>query len=290
MPVTPEDLMPMIPFLRRHARLLSGTTEIGDEYVRLCLELVTVEPARLEGGDLRLRLFTAFHHFWNVVNQVSAPSPDAIEQQERLEDGLASLAPLERRVLLLSVVEDFSPAQAGLFLGLEEGAVRQQLKDAQQHLQQRVKVPVLIIEDEPMIAMELKDLVESMGLRVTSVVARQEEATAAAARETPGLVLSDIQLQDDGSGIEAARDILQGYEVPIIFVTGFPERLLTGEGLEPAFVIAKPFKEDGLKITIAQALSTYASPANAVEHRARLLAKLRHITARELRERVERSA
>ncbi|NJO36730.1 MAG: response regulator [Rhizobiales bacterium] len=182
------------------------------------------------------------------------------------------------------------PGEIAHILRIEEAEVREKLGEARETLQQRVMVPVLIIEDEPMIAMELKDLVESMGLRVTHVVARQEEASAAAASEPPGLVLSDIQLQDDGSGIEAARDILQQYEVPIVFVTGFPERLLTGEGLEPAFVVAKPFKEDGLKITIAQALSTYAAAANAVEHRAKLLAKLRHISTRELQARAERSA
>lgn len=285
MPATPEDLLPLIPYLRRHARLLSGTAEIGDEYVRLCLELVTAEPERLEGDDLRLKLFSAFHQCWNVVNEVTAPSPDAVEQQERLEDGLASLAPLERRVLLLSVIEDFTPEQIGQILGLEARAVRDQLRDAQRHLQQVVMVPVLIIEDEPTIALELKHLVEQMGLRVTAMAASQEKATEAADSQEPGLVLSDIQLQEDGSGIEAARDILQRYEVPIVFVTGFPERLLTGDGLEPAFVVAKPFKEEGLKATIAQALSTYAAPSDAGEHRASLLAKLRDITARELRQR-----
>lgn len=289
MPAIADDLMPLIPYLRRHARLLSGTKDIGDEYVRLCLELVMAEPERLEGDDLRLQLFRAFHQCWNVVNQVTSPSPEAVDHKERLEDGLASLAPLERRVLLLSVVEDFAPEQVAGILGLDEPKVREHLREAQQRLQQHVMIPVLIIEDEPMIAMELKALVESMGLRVTGVVARQDQAAEAAQNEKPGLVLSDIQLQDDGSGIEAARDILQSYEVPIIFVTGFPERLLTGEGLEPAFVVAKPFKEDGLKATVAQALSIYAAPDDAVQHRAKLLAKLRDITARELQERAAHS-
>lgn len=285
MPIEPEELMPFIPLLRRHARLLSGTKEIGDEYVRLCLELVMAEPERLERDDLRLSLFAAFHQCWKVVSRVTVPSPDAVDQAERLDEGLASLAPLERRVLLLSVVEDFTPEQVGRILELTETAVRDQLRDARDHFQQLVRVPVLIIEDEPMIAMELKDVVESMGLRVTGMASRQDQATAAAESEPPGLVLSDIQLEDEGSGIEAARDILQNYEVPIVFVTGYPERLLTGDGLEPAFVIAKPFKQDGLKAAIAQALSTYAAPENAVEHRTRLLAKLRKISARELQQR-----
>jgi DNA-binding LytR/AlgR family response regulator len=95
-----------------------------------------------------------------------------------------------------------------------------------------------------------------------------------------GLVLADIQLQDGGDGIAAAQTILERYDVPIVFVTGFPERLLTGNGLEPAFVAAKPFEAESLKVTIAHALSIYAKALEAVEHRAKLLAKLRQITAR----------
>ncbi len=290
MPVTPEDLMPHIPYLRRHARLLTGSKDVGDEYVRLCLELITAEPKRLEGDHLRVQLFTAFHACWTAINEATKRTAAALDEQERLQEGLAALQPVERRVLLLSVVEDFTVEQAGRILGLDPDKVREQLKMAQQGLKQHVMVPVLIIEDEPMIAMELKALVEAMGLSVTKIAARQEQAVAAADEEKPGLVLSDIQLQDDGSGIQAARDILQRYDVPIVFVTGFPERLLTGEGLEPAFVVAKPFNEDGLKVTIAQALSTYAEPAEAVEHRAKLLAKLRLITARELQAQDKRPA
>lgn len=141
-----------------------------------------------------------------------------------------------------------------------------------------------------MIAMELKTLVESMGLSVVKIVAQQDQAIAAADDVKPGLVLSDIQLQNDGSGIEATRNILQRYDVPIVFVTGFPERLLTGEGLEPAFVVAKPFNDQGLKVTIAQALATYAAPGEAAEHRARLLEKLRQISARELQAQEKRLA
>jgi RNA polymerase sigma factor (sigma-70 family) len=142
--------------------MLSGTKDIGDEYVRWCLELVTEEPERLEGNNLRLELYTAFHQCWNVVSKVTTPSAEALDEQERLEEGLASLAPLERRVLLLSVVEDFTPAEVGRILAMDEKTVRQQLRDAHHHLKQQVMVPVLIIEDEPMIAKEVKEIVESM--------------------------------------------------------------------------------------------------------------------------------
>ncbi len=125
--------------------------------------------------------------------------------------------------------------------------------------------------------LKLRHLVQEMGLTVAHIVAREEEAVRTAADGQLGLVLADIQLQDDGSGLAAAQAILEKYDVPIVFVTGFPERLLSGTGLEPAFVVAKPFSAEGLKAMIAQALATYSSDPRAKEHKAGLLAKLRQL-------------
>jgi DNA-directed RNA polymerase specialized sigma24 family protein/CheY-like chemotaxis protein len=284
MPVDTEAVLPHVPYLRRHARLLSGSKEVGDEYVRICLELIVAEPERLAGDDQRILLFRAFHTVWSALNEPERRgSGDAVSRQERLDQGLAALAPIERRVLLLAVVEGMSLEQVALVLDLDIGEVRGHLVQARTNLQQEVELPVLIIEDEPMIAIELSQIVQDMGLTVAAIVARQEEALIAAeagGEDELGLVLADIQLQESGSGIAAAQQILERCNVPIVFVTGFPERLLTGRGLEPAFVVAKPFDPESLKVTIAHALSTYASKKDAVAHRASLLAKLREITGR----------
>jgi FixJ family two-component response regulator len=208
---------------------------------------------------------------------------DAITIEERLDQGLAALAPIERRVLLLAVVEQMSLEQVGVVLDLDVDTVRRHLGEARESLRHEVELPVLIIEDEPMIAIELSQIVREMGLSVSGTAARQDEAllaAEAAGQEKLGLVLADIQLQDKGNGIGAAQQILERFNVPIVFVTGFPERLLTGSGLEPAFVVAKPFDAESLKVTIAHALSTYAREKDAVAHRANLLAKLREINAR----------
>jgi RNA polymerase sigma factor (sigma-70 family) len=285
MQVTSADIVPEIPYLRRHARLLSGSKEVGDEYVRLCLELVMAEPDRLEGGDLRVQLFHAFHSVWSVINPTSpeAEANETTTQEERLEQGLAALAPTERRVLLLVAVEDFSYEAVGKILNLDPEAVRRHFTKARRDLDKQVTCTVLVIEDEPLIAMELCRIVQEMGLTVVGTASRQDDALEAVERDQPGLVLADIQLQDNGSGIVAAHGILQQLNVPIVFVTGYPDRLLTGEGFEPAFVVTKPFREDALKATIAQALSTYAAPSRALEHRERMLAKLRQITAAEIK-------
>lgn len=285
MPFTSADIVPEIPYLRRHARLLSGSKEVGDEYVRLCLELLMAEPERLEGADLRVQLFQAFHSVWSVINPSDPKTDDheTITHEERIEQGLAALAPTERRVLLLVAVEDFSYEAVGQILGLETEAVRRHFTKARRDLDEQVSCTVLIIEDEALIAMELCRIVQEMGLTVIGTASRQEDALEAVQRDRPGLVLADIQLQDNGSGIVAAHGILQQLNVPIVFVTGYPDRLLTGEGFEPAFIVTKPFREDALKATIAQALSTYAAPSRAVEHRERMLAKLRKITGAEMK-------
>jgi DNA-directed RNA polymerase specialized sigma24 family protein len=283
MQVTSADIVPEIPYLRRHARLLTGSKEVGDEYVRLCLELVMAEPERLQDGDVRVQLFHAFHSVWSVINPPERTTNEITTHKERFEQGLAALAPTERRVLLLIAVEDFSYEAVGQILDLDVAAVRRHFTKARRELDEQVSCSVLIIEDEPLIAMELCRIVQEMGLTVTGTTSRQDDAIEAVERNRPGLVLADIQLQDDGSGIAAAHGILQHLNVPIVFVTGYPERLLGGKGFEPAFVVSKPFREDALKATIAQALSTYATPSRALEHRERMLAKLRQITAAEMK-------
>jgi RNA polymerase sigma factor (sigma-70 family) len=284
LPINIEQVLPHVPYLRRHARLLSGSKDVGDEYVRIALELIVAEPERLQGDDVRILLFRAFHAVWSALNDADrGRGLEAITIEERLDQGLAALAPIERRVLLLAVVEQMSLEQVGVVLGLDVDTVRRHLSQARASLRQEVELPVLIIEDEPLIALELSQIVREMGMSVSGTAARQEDAllaAEAAGEENLGLVLADIQLQDAGNGIGAAQQILERFNVPIVFVTGYPERLLTGAGLEPAFVVAKPFDAEGLKVTIAHALSTYAREKDAVAHRANLLAKLREINAR----------
>lgn len=68
------------------------------------------------------------------------------------------------------------------------------------------------------------------------------------------MVLADIQLADGSSGIDAVNDILAASAIPVIFITAFPEHLLTGERPEPTFLVTKPFDENMVKALISQAL------------------------------------
>ena len=80
------------------------------------------------------------------------------------------------------------------------------------------------------------------------------EAIAAVGEHRPDLVLADIQLADGSSGLEAVQEILQSVDVPVIFITAYPERLLTGELPEPTYLVEKPFRPESVKALMSQAL------------------------------------
>ncbi len=93
-----------------------------------------------------------------------------------------------------------------------------------------------------------------MGNHVVGIATTHEEAVTLFNERQPSIVLADIQLADGSSGIDAVNEILAGSDVPVIFITAFPERLLTGERPEPTFLITKPFQRATVKAAIAQAL------------------------------------
>jgi DNA-directed RNA polymerase specialized sigma24 family protein/CheY-like chemotaxis protein len=283
---TGEAVLQHVPYLRRHARLLTGSQEVGDEYVRICLEMVVAEPHHLgNGDDLKVQLFRTFHAAWRVVETaINETSPlESVDFTERVEQGLGALSPLERRVLLLAVVEKFNHAEIAQILDLDEAEIGELLTKARRDLHTQVSVGVLIIEDETLIAMELGRIMQDMGHTVVGFASREASALEQAEQTSPGLVLADIKLLDEDSGIAAAQRILQRFDVPVVFVTAFSELLLTGGRLEPAFVVSKPFEEEALKVTVAHALSTYAFPVTARVHKEKLLEKLSEITAQTAR-------
>ena len=113
---------------------------------------------------------------------------------------------------------------------------------------------ILIIEDEPLIAMDLEALVEGLGHNVTGIARTRTEAVKLAAEKRPGLILADIQLADGSSGLDAVNELLATFQVPVIFITAYPERFLTGLRPEPAFLIAKPFQLAVVSAVASQAL------------------------------------
>ena len=259
-----HDIVRLLPYLRRYARALTGAQATGDEYVRLCLEAILAEPERIKNAaDLRVELFAVFHDAWDIVDSAIPAVDGSSTEDGGLNRQLAALPSIERQVLLLIALERFSTAEAARILDLDESDVVRKLDIARQELRRQATTRVLIIEDEPVIAMDIAGIVESLGHEVIGVAGRQAEAVELARKHRPGLVLADVQLQDGDSGIVTVQEIMRSMDAPVIFVTGFPERLLTGDRVEPAFIVTKPFDPETLKVAIVQALSFSTQPAKA---------------------------
>jgi CheY-like chemotaxis protein len=121
-----------------------------------------------------------------------------------------------------------------------------------------------------MILHQLKILVGRLGHRVAGMATTEKQAVAEARNKSIDLILSDVHLADDSSGIDAAESILKLQEVPVIFITAYPERLLTGSCAEPAFLITKPFTDDEVQASIDQALYLESAKRSLLDKKSRV--------------------
>lgn len=259
MPDIADQILDHLPYLRRYARALLGSQKSGDLYVRLALETILADRSQIEAGPhLRQNLFRLFHAVLHRL--MSQAERDKSDRSLKIADlsveaRMQALPTLEREVLLLNTLEGFSQSDIGAILDLSEDKVEEALRQAWTGINAQIATTVMIIEDEPVIALDIAGLVAEIGHTVVGVAASQNEAIALAKRSNPGLVLADIDLGRGGSGLKAVQEILEYLSMPVIFVTAYPERLLTGERPEPTYLVTKPFEPETLKVTISQALS-----------------------------------
>ncbi|MDX3911463.1 MAG: response regulator [Sphingobium sp.] len=251
-----QQLHPHLPFLRRYARALTGSQAHGDAYVRATLEAIVAAPEEFPRDvDPRLGLYRTFHAIWASSHVDDEPVGAVGGDHEAIARArLARITPLSRQALLLTAMEGFSSEDAAYLINVSAHDVDALVSEALAEIEAQTRAKVLIIEDEPIIAMDIETIVRDLGHDVTAIAVTRDEAVREAMADRPGLVLADIQLADDSSGIDAVKDILAEFAVPVIFITAFPERLLTGERPEPTFLITKPFQRSTVKAAIAQAL------------------------------------
>ena len=238
-----EELTRALPYARRFARALTGSQERGDALVAESLSaLLASETAEREA---RLALYAA------LTQRCSNPTTEP-EIEPLAPDGISAV---QRQLLLLTSLEELTIEQAAHVVGLPLEEATVELAEARQHIIAPPSTSVLIIEDEPIIAMDIEELVRSCGHTVIGVAGTEAEAVEAAERHRPGLILADINLGPGGDGQQAVARIMRHHYAPVIFVTAYPERLLTGAAVEPAFVITKPFEPLALAIATYQAVT-----------------------------------
>jgi CheY-like chemotaxis protein len=258
------QIAPHLPYLRRYSRALTGDQHSGDAYVAALLEAIIAEPNDLQKtADVRVGLYRGFTKLWESVSLNMKTTVEMPQWEASARRHLSSVSPKAREAFLLMAVEGFTKPQISEILARADADVETLLDEASQSIMGGVVTDVLIIEDEPIIAMDLEAVLDSIGHRVTGVARTETEALRLAAAKQPGLVLADIQLADGSSGVDAVNKLLRNFQVPVIFITAFPERLLTGEHPEPAFLITKPFLPEMVKAVVSQALFFDTKPRAA---------------------------
>ena len=249
------SIAPHLPYLRRFSRALTGSQKSGDAHVAALLEALIADPSKFETEpSIRISLYRTYCRLWESISLNVRPPVAGGAIEETAQRQLANMAPSSREAFLLMAVEGFDKSEIGVILAKTPPEIDALLEDASQTILSQVATDVMIIEDEPIIAMDLEALLESLGHRVTGIARTEQEALRLAVLKRPHLILADIQLADGSSGIDAVNNILKNIDVPVIFITAFPERLLTGEKPEPAFLITKPFMPDMVKAVVSQAL------------------------------------
>jgi DNA-directed RNA polymerase specialized sigma24 family protein/CheY-like chemotaxis protein len=242
-----------LPYLRRYARALTGNQNSGDAYVAATLEALIEDASVLDAAvNSKVAIYRLFTKIWSSVAVNEAT--ESIDRGMPVEQRLSHITPRPRQAFLLIALEGFSEQDAAQILNVDVPTLRGLVEESGRELAVEIATDVLIIEDETFIAMDLEGLVESLGHRTVGVARTHAEAVALARSKQLGLILADIKLADGSSGLDAVNELIQSFEVPVIFVTAYPERFLTGERPEPAFLIAKPFQPATVSAVISQAL------------------------------------
>lgn len=242
-----------LPYLRRYGRALTGSQKQGDAYTVATLNEILQDRSMIEdAASIKEGLFRCFHGIWSRSGRTPGNAEDGVAR--RAQEHLATLAVNSREALLLRTIEDFSPEEVGRIIGTDPATVEDLVALAVSDLADHSSGCVMVIEDEPIIASDIHEIVTDLGHKVVGIARTHIEAVQLGRKSLPDLILADIQLADDSSGIDAVNELLLHSTVPVVFITAFPERLLTGEKPEPAFLITKPFSVDQVRSAVSQAM------------------------------------
>jgi CheY-like chemotaxis protein len=244
-----------LPFLRRYARALTGTQSVGDNYAAATLEAILSDRSLIEGSsDTRIGLFKTFHAIWQSSGQ-PVEQGETTAREARAQAHLQALTPNSREALLLRTIEELRYDQIAEVMQTSHEEAEELIQIALNEMGSALRGKVMVIEDETIIAMDLKGIVQAMGHEVTGVARTHGAAVELGRAKRPDLILADIQLADGSSGIDAVNELLGELgDLPVIFITAFPERLLTGDRPEPAFLISKPYSEEQVRSAVSQAM------------------------------------
>ena len=119
---------------------------------------------------------------------------------------------------------------------------------------------ILIVEDENIIALDIRTMLEALGYKVSAIVSSGEESIQKASKMKPDIVLMDIKLKGSLDGVSAGQEIFKQFQIPIVYLTAYSDqatinRINSGKNSNPSTVINKPFDEGELQTIINNTLA-----------------------------------
>ena len=131
------------------------------------------------------------------------------------------------------------------------------------------KINILVVEDESIVSKDIQSCLNKLGYNVVAACNSGEEAVLSAATHKPDLVLMDIMLKGNISGIDAAEKIKREFDIPVIYLTAYADEntLSKAKHTEPFGYILKPFKEIDLHSNIEMAVYKHAKQVEIKKER-----------------------
>jgi CheY-like chemotaxis protein/DNA-directed RNA polymerase specialized sigma24 family protein len=247
-----DEIIHHLPDLRRYAAALVGAPRRADLLVERSLERLLAEQERVSQGHVRLALFAVL----NLVHEEMLDAEvDRVDPLDGLHSGLLRLPVEERKVLLLATVAKFTHLETAALLRVSITEIGRRLLAARERLRRALSFKVLVIEDEPIIAMSIAHILARMGHEVCGVAHSRRQALARDQESRPTLILADVRLRDGDNGIATVREITQRRPVPVIFVTGHAYDLVAAKQLQPALVVGKPFSPQTLEAAVRRVVA-----------------------------------
>src|SRR5690606_18745994 len=171
-------IAPHLPYLRRFSRAVSGSQTSGDALVAATLEALIADTSIFpEASNDRIALFKLFSKLFGTFQLRVPDAHPATAWEQRAVTNLSALSPQPRQAFLLVAVEGFEAEEAAEIMDLDEKELNALLREASDEISRQVATDILIIEDEPLIAMDIEELVESLGHRVVGTARTHQEAT-----------------------------------------------------------------------------------------------------------------
>ncbi len=230
-----QAIIAELPHLRRYASCVTGSPSQGDELIEVALRNIFLAREHLDAHRSRLRLFKAFHaHLDPRQMRCTVRNDDSIKAR------LLDLPLLQRQAVVLSETIGFSLPEVADILGRTEAEVRRLRTAALRNLA-NARFPVLVVEDDAMVALQLGNIVRDMGLKLTGLARNKAEAIRLSGERKPALIIADYKLQHGETGVEVVESVSASSNPAVIYVTGYAdelhEHLVNGD----AVVISKPF-------------------------------------------------